>query len=299
MSALKEPSYFLFGGVEPPQFSGPSLPPLDEALRWSGSRLRIGKFSDQPPGPQGDDARWLSLYYMKLYATADGFAAIGDASPYYLQSEQAAHNIRKHVPDAKIVAILRQPADRAYSEYTARYARGTEPARTFEDAIADEPKRLRENWDIRFRNVANGEYARQLKVYYDLFPNEQIKVYLYEDWNSNPQKLLVDLFQFLGVDHTFHPTIRRENVTVTTHWPFMHNAAKSPTALERRLKFAPWGLRRAARALLVAADSRFNVMKPIPITPDTRAKLTEHYRDDITELQGLIGRDLSHWLGPR
>lgn len=273
MSSVKEPRYFAFQGV----------PPIS-------------------PGPAGAFFRrtavWQPRAYALLFAQVTNQCAIGDASPIYLRSALAARRIKQDLPHSRIIAILRQPAERAHSHYTYMCQQGVEPARTFEQALAHEETRLKEGWFSGLYHKTNGYYHAQLSVYYDLFPREQIKVYLYEDWKNTPQVMLRDLFRFLEVDESFAPEIRWSNVTLLPKSRRLHNLATHPARVEQLTPFLPARARRAVVSALRRIDNQFNLAPPPPIDPEIRARLTADYREDILKLQDLIGRDLSQWLQP-
>ena len=272
MSPVKEPLFFAFEG-EPPIYPGPA-----------------GTYFHRV-------AVWRPRDYMLLFAGATGQRAIGEASPIYLRSPLAARRIRQNLPHSRLVAILRHPAERAYSHYTYLVQHHVEPARTFSEALAREALRMQEGWFPGFFYQASGYYHAQLSAYGELFPREQIKVYLYEDWRETPQAMLRDLFRFLEVDTDFVPTIRQSNVTRLPSSQRLHRLAVAPDRIERRL--APILPARARRAIVSAVrrfDDRCNLAPPPPLDPEIRARLTAEYREDILKLQDLIGRDLSHWV---
>ncbi len=271
MSPVKEPYFFAYEG-EPPIYPGPA-----------GTYFRRV-------------AVWRPRDYMLLFAGATKQRAIGEASAIYLRSPLAARRIRRNLPYSRLVAILRHPAERAYSHYTFMVQHQVEPARTFSEALMREVPRMQAGWFPGFFYQANGYYYAQLSVYGELFPREQIKVYLYEDWRDTPQAMLRDLFCFLEVDTGFVPAIRQSNVTRLPSSRRLHRLAVAPDRIERRL--APFLPARARRAIVSAVrrfDDRYNLAPP-PLDPEIRARLTAGYREDILKLQDLIGRDLSHWM---
>jgi hypothetical protein len=271
MSPIKEPHFFAFEG-EPPIF----------------------------PGPAGNYFRLVSVgrarEYALLFAGLTNQRAVGESSTRYLGMPLAAHRICRNLPHSRIIAILRQPATRAYSDYAFMRQVGVEPARTFEEALTHEETRLQEGWLPGLCYKTYGYYHAQLSVYYDLFPREQIKVYLYEDWKNRPQAMLRDLFRFLEVDENFVPEIRRSNVTRLPKSRRLHNWATHSTRLEQLMPFLPVPARCAIVSALQRFDNQFNLAPPPPLDPEIRARLTADYREDILKLQDLIGRDLSHWL---
>ncbi len=196
MSPVKEPRYFAFDG-QPPVLNGPA-------------------------GDYWQKSIWQRRDYFQLFANANGQKVIGEASPVYLRIPQAAERIRKNLPLSRIVAILRQPADRAYSHFMYMRQKNVEPLQSFSAALAEEQARIQKGWFSGFYYKENGKYHTQLSVYYHLFPSEQIKIYLYEDWKKQPQAVLRDLFCFLEIDEEYQPIITQSNVTVTKYPP-LHN----------------------------------------------------------------------------
>jgi hypothetical protein len=259
-------------------------------------------FQNEPPispGPGGGYYHlvtvWRPQEYAMLFSGITNQRAIGEASAGYMRSQLAARRIKQNLPHARLIAILRHPTERAYSNYN--FARGWgEPEPTFEQALAREQERIRDGWFSGIYYKLNGFYYDQLAVYYDLFPHQQLKVYLYEDWKNTPQTMLCDLFRFLEVDDNFIPEIRQSNVTLFPKSRRLHNLATNSARIAQLTSFLPTTIRRAIASTIRRIDNQFNLVSPPPLDPETRARLTADYREDILKLQNLIGRDLSHWL---
>lgn len=247
----------------------------------------------QMPGPRYTDRLvydWAA--YCHLFAGANDQPAIGEASAIYLSSyypERTAERIYQRIPAARLIALVRQPAERAYSAHTFYYARGLEPLADFAQALAAEPERVRRQAmpDLRYR--LNGFYYANLKPYFDRFPRNQMRVYLYEDWKAQPLAILQDIFRFLGVDDTIAVTVQPANVTYRYRSRWLARVFRNPNPGER------WVLRQLP-APVHEQVTRWNQITPPPIPPDIRRTLTADYREDILHLQQLIGRDLGHWL---
>ena len=136
---------------------------------------------DIPPGQLSNPERGSSGLvhtlgeYETLFEGVEGESAIGEASPWYLHSEQAPARIHHHIPACRLIAILRHPADRAYSAYLANRRDGIEPLNSFEGALEEQAERQRRwNWGLEF--LHGGYYHRHLSRYHELFPAEQIRV---------------------------------------------------------------------------------------------------------------------------
>ncbi|MCU0526339.1 MAG: sulfotransferase [Elainella sp. Prado103] len=264
MSARKEPKFFAFEGEQ--------VNPLDPANARSITDLSV---------------------YKQLFAGVKQEIAIGEVSPIYLTSMKAPYRIHHHIPDAKLIAVLRNPVDRAYSHFVHMIQKEVEPLTDFIQAL-DQPEHEINGFIRKRPYIDFGFYTVQLQRYFDLFPATQLKVCLYDDLQRDSIKFLQDIFQFLQVDDTFVPA----NL-------FKYNASGIPKnrMLNRWLtsKANPW--RALAKSLcpvwvrqsLVKKVQQQNyVQTAMPIA--ARQQLIALYREDVLKLQDLIDRDLSMWL---
>jgi hypothetical protein len=222
--------------------------------------------------------------YMALFKDARDEIAVGEASPIYMESPTAAARIREVLPEVKLVAILRNSIERAISHYLMRVRIGLEP------------------WDVReaFRNeqasfLQDGFYYPQLKRFYDLFPQGQIQVCLFDDLQHDPLSLARKIYCFLGVDATFEPNVET-----------LHNVGGFPrsrivNAILARV--ARLYERKAIHAITPAwvvslYDSVYkkNLNPRFAFPQDLRKRLADLYEDDILKIQDLVQQDLQHWL---
>lgn len=151
---------------------------------------------------------WTLEEYLKLFDAVKKEKAIGEASPTYLNSPEAAKNIKRYIPNAKLIAILRNNADRIFSAYTMFVRLGHEK-RTFEQALSDEI-----NQKMTGGYMQQGFYFDRINLYYKEFSRDQLRIYLYEDLKNRQMWLLEDIFKSIGVDQTFEPdTSQSHNVT--------------------------------------------------------------------------------------
>lgn len=225
--------------------------------------------------------------YEALFIDAPAGALVGECSPEYMRSPLACGRIANELPAAKLLAILRNPVDRAFSDFQA-FVRDSVEQSTFAEAIRRHPRS-----DPGYHYVSTGFYGKQLEPYFDTFPADHIKVVLTEDLKADGQGVLREVCEWLGVSHDGWTPDMTEQRNVSGR---PGNAA---VALAYRLRrtMRPWvkplvtkGMQRRADALL-AAGLRRETMEP-----QVRRELTEVYRDDIALLQSLINRDLSAWL---
>jgi hypothetical protein len=259
-------------------------------------------YKDSPPNTQGpgdtiNRAITDMETYLSLFEGADEAKAIGEASPSYIYSERAPNLIKEFVPEARIIAILRQPADRAFSAFMHVTRDGREPIADFAEALKFEEERIALNWGPIWHYTRIGFYSEQIERYFELFDPEQIKIYLYDDFSARPIGVLQDMFRFLDVDDTFVPDIRiRANVS---------GAHRSQVLywLIERLFSRPNPIRTVARKV-IGEETRWRFTSSVrnrnivrqSISPEMRRELTELFREDTLRLQDLLDRDLSGWL---
>ena len=225
--------------------------------------------------------------YEALFAGAGAARAIGEASPLYLESPQAPGRIRSLLPEARIVATLRHPVDRAYSDYQMylrRRGRVLDPTR---DLSPSAP------WarpDSRWMQVSC--YHDQLARYYQAFPRERIHVLLFDDIRKSAVEATRGVYRFLGIDSTFAPD---------TETPHAAGGIPASPLLEGLLTRSPLSaaLRRwvPTEAANWVRRMRARTLRKAPaLPPALRQELTRHFRDDIQRTSNLIGRGLEHWL---
>lgn len=217
--------------------------------------------------------------YEAMFAGARDETAVGEVSPQYIRCPTAARRIHETLPNVKLVASLRNPADRAFSGFLMRTRRG--------EAVESFYKEL----TAKSSHVKEGFYYRRLKRYLDLFPREQTKIYLFEEFKKDAGRIVTELFGFLGVDTKF--------VLDTS---VRHNPGAVPKLrLLNRLLYSPT-LARIARSLFPGMKGALKQVRQINLSPapklppDLRAQLVALYREDILKVQELLDKDLSVWL---
>jgi hypothetical protein len=242
---------------------------------------RAWKWTDEgdPPLLRNFQVKTIEAYEA-TFAGASDEIAIGEVSPQYFRSPTAARRIHECIPDVKLAASLRNPADRAFSGFLMRTRRG-EVVKSMYEELTPEAS-----------HVMEGFYYKRLKRYFDIFPKHQIQILIFEEFKQDPAKAVVDLFDFLGVDTNFVPD------TSTRHNP----AGVPKNRLLNRLFFDP-ALIRTAKLVLPESVQRIakrvqqqNLKTPPKPPADLRAKLLDLYREDILKLEALLDRDLSIWL---
>ncbi len=259
-----------------------------------GQRLDFGGPGDLPAtaGMTADPKAYRALFA----GASPHHIAVGEASAWYIVSEDAPQRIQHYIPHAKLIAILRDPSERAYASFRHLVRAGREPIPDFALALAEEDRRTRERWDWLWRYVEAGFYFRQLERYFRLFDRRQIGLYLHEDLGRDANGVVRSIFDFLEVDPRFSPdTTRRYNASVPPRSARLHRFLTGTNEIKSLLKpLMPFRMRRRIVRSLMNA----NVSRP-RLPAEVRERLVAVYREDILRLQDLIGRDLSHWLRTR
>lgn len=232
--------------------------------------------------------------YRELFACAGagGATMVGEASPLYLYSAGAPRRIAETLGPIKLIAILRNPADQAFSHYLYARAQMIEPLDSFEEAIAAEPQRMAANWQPLFQYSRFPRYGEQVARFLDHFPRENLLVHLYDDFVADPAAVYRSIFAFLGVDEGFSPPKERVNMGGVPRNAGLQRLVMRPTVLSPVWRMV---LPEAARLRLRNHLSGSNIVRP-PFPARLRRRLLDTFHDDIRRTEELIGRDLSGWL---
>ena len=253
MSSIKEPNFFLFDDT--------GRPCIDD-------RRIVAKSVP-------DRAR-----YEKLFATPA--AAIGEASPLYLYNQETPGLIRAAIPDARLIAIAREPVERTWSHFVyVNDDLGDGTVDAFRPAVERELGLGYEPYRTGTHFVRLSAYAAQLDRYRQVFPAEQLLVIGYDDLIRRTPETLAQICRFLGIDDTFafDTSVQYNPSSGEQSWVARLDRIVRPTFpyLKRALPAAATGRLARSRAKLRAA-SRSDAAPPIP--PDLRATLDEHFAAD-------------------
>ncbi len=242
--------------------------------------------------------------YLALFARVNGERRIGEASTSYLVSHTAANEIHSFAPDARIVAMVRNPIDQMYSYHANHVAGGGESIFDFADALAAESDRKLggklpcNKPEIRqllcYREVAT--FSPQLLRFLDVFGREAVKVIMFDDWVSDPASVYRDTASFLGIDPHYTPRIAVKNPSRRVRSPMVHRLVHEPPPSVQAIARAL--LPQSRRARLTYRLSRANTrVAPRPsMHTELRGALVDEFAPEIERLGHILGRDLSPWL---
>lgn len=244
--------------------------------------------SDVAPRPQyhqGID------WYAGLFAGAAGHRAIGEASVSYLYDPESPRLIQKHLGMPRLVFILRDPSERAYSHYWQERKRGLRLP-PFDELV-------RTGAPPFDRMVRTGRYATHLRRYFDYFPRESVLVLRYEELRDAPDALYRRVCAFLDIDPALIPrdTAQRTNTAALPRSDAVEkHVLRSPALIRLARTLTPGRLYPWARRAFVRLKRLNRVEITYPrMSPDSRARLVERFRDEIEGTETLLGWDLSAW----
>lgn len=272
MSGIKEPKFFLVDG-EPPSGGGPG-----DAKTYS-------------------EYVWRREDYEALWDDAAPGQLLGESTTLYLGDPKAHQRIRDVIPDAKLVAVLRDPVDRAHSNWSHLRSAGLEHEHDFPRACMLGERRVADGWGPFWNYLELGRYGSQLEHLYSVFPKEQVLVLMYRDLREHPAEALDQVCAFLGLPVGHVEELPSENVTAHADNGFINQTLRKVVqgAHERGGVLSP--IHRAVESLAVKALQREQQVRPA-MSYEERRLLIPHFMEDIARLERITGRSFSHWCDP-
>ncbi len=230
--------------------------------------------------------------YCQLFEAVTDETAIGEVSPNYLfHYQESVQRIKSVLPEVKLIAILRNPVDRAYSDYLMHIRDVIGQPKSLEEQLKHQPQSF---------TLRKGLYFEPLKHYLDAFPKQNIKIYLYDDLCQDAVELMQDIYSFLNVDSMFKPdTSQKSQVAQVPKNKTLNYLLRAKNPLRTLVaSFLKMFLSEKKRQILRSQVLKLNGTKKssLPLSSHERSLLLEYYREDILKLQELINRDLSAWL---
>lgn len=270
---------------------------------YMSSRKELRFFSNITSPPSGLSDEFIHSgvstldEYKSYFENVNNEKVVGESSPMYLYIPGTAERIKAIIPDVKILAILRNPVDRAYSAYMHAIRDWKESSRSFSEALEREEERIDAGWGMLWHYKRAGLYYEQLDRYYRLFQQEKIKVVLYDDLVTDASSLVQNIFEFLDVNPEFIPdTNQHPNVSGFPRSPKFHSIIKQLYILDNPIKrisrkIIPKTIRQESMTRL-----RLLNMEKRPMPEKIRHELIDFFQQDIKKLENLICRDLTFWL---
>ena len=282
MSPVKEPHYFCV------EFREENVEP-EARVTVAKANRELEQFLNGPMEGQrfgGTISRWED--YVRLFANAGGAKAIGEATPAYLWSPGAAAAIYEKIPHAKILILLRDPAERAFSHYHHLLANGA-----VRWSFGEHIRRCLAHRGTRicgfYPFLELGLYAQQVERYLGLF-GRNVWIGFHDDFKHRQTEMFQQIFRLLEVAVNFQLDTSHRHLEAQVPRMNWIGKLKASGAWQSTARLTPKSLRPLIRRALVRKPGTTRM------DPADRRVLVDYYRDEIEKLKTLTGRDLSLWL---
>ena len=227
--------------------------------------------------------------YNGLFNTQKKDVIFGEGSVSYLFYPTVAQDIKVYNPMAKIIIMLRNPIERAFSHYLMDYRLGL-VSDSFEDIINKKSKH--KNAHLFYQQyIKVGEYAAQLKRYCDIFDKKNILLIDYENFKSDVTGTVNSAYSFLNISAEFSVDINKKHNTFTMPKNKLIRFVYSFVIIRNILSFIfPKNIIKAVRLILFTKDKKPKLLE------ETRNQLKHYFSNDVRLLGNLIGKDYSKWI---
>ncbi len=266
----KEPNFFAFEPGSQPSCQGPA----ESKVLFE----QLLKYSVTDP-----------VKYHELFEPVRSELAVGEGSVRYLYESHTAGRIAEYAPNAKLIAVLRDPVDRLHSHYHMNVRQHLEPA-GLQTALASEGERIEMGWGWDWHYQRVGLYSQQLKRYFQAFDRSQLLVLFHADLQANPGTVMQEIFKHLEVSPNFEPDFSRKAlVGHTPRWRSIRNLIRNENLAKTAAKsLVPRPLRRSVARWVESKNKQ-----GIPtMSPQLRERLRAQFADDAEVLADLLGRQV-------
>jgi hypothetical protein len=281
MSAIKEPHFF---AAEVREEHGDPEFRRRMALESRGLRdFLSGPMREKRFG--GIVADWED--YLRLFANASNESALGEASGCYLWSPTAPGRIAERIPNAKILVMLRDPADRAFSQYLHGLGNGA-IRWSFREHIQRNLRHRSRQFCVHYPFLEFGLYAAQLSRYLERF-GRNVWVGFHEDFKNHPIGVVQNICRFLGVAAEFSPDMAHQHLEAQVPRMAAIGWFKRSGLWAAAARVTPASLRPLIRRGLIRRPGATRM------DPADRHYLVDFYREDIRKVESLLGHNLDAW----
>ena len=271
-SPVKEPKYYMCADAPPPAYAGPGDAHSQQEWVWR-RRDYAALFTEAPEGT------------LRLEST-----------PFYLYLANARRRIAEELPDARLIAVVRDPIDRAYSNWTHLWVDGLEPYGDFVAGWHAEDERVDHGWAPFWHYRRLGRYGEQLQDLFSRADRERVLVLRYWQLVSKPAETLDRVCRFLGIGEgqvgQVPPDNSRPFVGPGLRTAVIGQTIRAGAAVGQHLPPAVW--RQASRPLVAALQFRGKRHRPA-LAPEQRAELLGDCVEDIALLEEVLGESFQDW----
>ncbi len=273
LSPVKEPKYYLTDGRPPPRSGQRGPGDAHSAREWI----------------------WRREDYLRLFDGAPAGTVRGESTPFYLHDRDAQRRLVADVPGVRVVVVVRDPVDRAWSNWVHLRADGLEPEADFATAVGLEASRVAAGWAPFWHYRGLGRYGEQLRDLYTVLPRSQVLLLRYRQLVDSPRETLDRVSAFLGVEPGVAHTVAPENVKPYVAEGVRHRAlasvARAGAALGAYTPPEVW--RQVSRPLVAALHAGRAPRPPMPV--EVRREVLAPLLPDIALLEELTGESFDDW----
>jgi hypothetical protein len=275
LSPVKEPKYYLTDGRPPPRRYQRGPGDAHSAQEWA----------------------WRREDYLALFDGAPAGTVRGESTPFYLYDRAAQARLAADVPGIKVIVVVRDPVDRAYSNWAHLRADGLEPVADFLAAVRLEEQRIAAGWAPFWHYRALGRYGEQLRDLYRHVPRQQVFLLRYRQLVDAPAQTLDRVSEFLGVPAGIAHTVAAENVKPfvadTRRHRLLAGMARAGAVVGACAPPQLW--RQVSRPLLAALHAGRAPRPPLPV--EARREVLAPLLPDVALLEELTGQSFADWKG--
>lgn len=247
--------------------------------------------------------------YLGLYSGAQGEKYRLDASTGYFALPDVAQVIRNEIGDAKIICVVRQPVDRAYSAYVYHRQLEDTESDTFEEALAEQAK-LAANEDVTIPQpyMGTGRYSEHIAAWKECFGDANVHVVFFDDLRESPQATCEAIFRFLDIESMeINPQVERNasHEPLTSWRKFILRASRggvkafTPISFILRAVLPPATRNRIRIAIKRNLRPPPGSNRPSKLSSEEHARYTREFHTEIDKLASMTGRTLDHWKAPQ
>lgn len=231
-------------------------------------------------------------WYESQFASCGKDLKKGEFSTSYLYTPKTAEKIMRHYPDAKLIAILRNPIDRAYSQYKNAIKAGEISKKTPFAHYLDKVPSAKEQ----------GLYAKQLARYFQYYSPLQLMVLVYEDSKRDPLQFIRSIYEYLEIDKEYVPKFLKKYVNEerTPRFVFIDRMMHKVAEALRKIGFHKlvFAIKSSGVTDVVRKANTETQPEAAPkMTDEERAMLAKYFKDDVEQLSGLLHRNMAHEWG--
>ena len=267
MSKIKEPGFLAYGD-KLPNFHCPGSAPVLSSLVCNEQE------------------------YKKLFAQCPTDRKAGEATPIYLAHPDAPARAAQLVPSAKLVAVLRDPIERAFSHWVYYRMKGIETYSTLEGAMEAEVERLRHGWRLGWGYQLLGLYGQQLERWLRFYPREKLLIVFYEDLVRNPAETLNRICLHVGAAPTGAPKVPNENRSFAPRSARLQQLIMGDNCFRR---FARQSLPIWIRDAIMWPMLVLNLRRKAKLDLEVKKRLAPQFENDIRLVEQLTERNLGSW----